>query len=177
MKRASKKRGKKGNRIRKGVSARVVFLRIATFGLYYLFGDECRWSRRTKGIIFSAVVAAAVAMTGWSLSFTPVRGGVELANREREVEIYGPKVPAESMGYSRTITDSGIISNKVEEEDDTIYVYALEKQTNYHDYQCKYAYASAKRMTVYEAYYQDFKPCRICNPPIFNPRTGQVEEQ
>ena len=52
----------------------------------------------------------------------------------------------------------------------TLYVYASEGQERYHLYKCEFAYASAKRLTLYEAYYLGYKPCGICNPPSY---TGQ----
>ena len=34
----------------------------------------------------------------------------------------------------------------------------------YHLYDCKFAYASSRRLTVYEAHYLGYTPCGLCNP-------------
>ena len=55
--------------------------------------------------------------------------------------------------------------------------YAADGAECYHEYKCKFAFASSQRLTTYEAYYLGFKPCNRCKPPIYDPTTGTVTFQ
>ncbi|MBR2700293.1 MAG: hypothetical protein IKE76_17060, partial [Clostridia bacterium] len=62
---------------------------------------------------------------------------------------------------------SSIIVDQV--ANDVHYVYAADGAECYHEYECKFAFASSQRLTVYEAYHLGFKPCGRCNPPVYVP--------
>ena len=87
-------------------------------------------------------------------------------------EVFGPALPADydpASYYVKTADDTLLAGST---EDDTVYVYAsaTEGSTYYHTSTCKYAYASSKRMTLYEAYMLGYTtPCKLCNPPVYNP--------
>jgi hypothetical protein len=91
------------------------------------------------------------------------------------VEVYGPDLPSFIVpGYTREQTDSIIVPAV---ESDVHYVYAADNARCYHEYKCKFAYASSQRLTVFEAYYLGFEPCNRCKPPIYDPVTGTVTNQ
>ena len=92
-----------------------------------------------------------------------------------EVEVYGPDLPNFIVpGYTNDQTESIIVPGV---ENDVHYVYAADGAECYHEYKCKFAFASSQRLTTYEAYYLGFKPCNRCKPPIYDPVTGTVTFQ
>lgn len=136
-------------------------------GLVLMWRNE--WSNAVKYALTAAVAAALVI----GVSLLPsaenrVSGGVELIGSKRDVEVYGPALPT-AMVEGYTVESS--VSVFVDDAEDTReFVYALKDSDYYHDYDCKYAYASAEKMTTYEAYYLGFKPCGLCNPPTYEPQ-------
>ena len=58
---------------------------------------------------------------------------------------------------------------------DVHYVYAADGARCYHEYECKFAFASSQRMTVYEAYHLGFEPCGRCKPPVYTPGSQLLE--
>ena len=53
-------------------------------------------------------------------------------------------------------------------EEEVLYVYASAEQKNYHLSTCRYAYASSKKMTLYEAYYLGYTPGKCCDAPAYS---------
>ena len=89
--------------------------------------------------------------------------------------VYGPALPALIVqGYTRENTGSIIVDQVA---NDVHYVYAADGAECYHEYKCKFAFASSQRLTVYEAYYLGFRPCGRCKPPIYDPVTNTITEQ
>ena len=128
----------------------------------------CTWRLGVK----VAVTAVAVVLVAALLAFPMptgnrnVAGGVELVNSTEEVEVYGPDLPAYVVpGYTSEQGESVIVDAV---ENNVHYVYAADGAKCYHEYECKFAFASSQRLTVYEAYFLGFKPCNRCNPPKYN---------
>lgn len=145
-------------------------------GISRMWKARCRWPAALKYAISGVyVAAAAVFVCMATLRVQPSKGGIELCGEETEVEIYGPELPeAYVEGYTTETVNSGVLQpEQVEEEDSTIYVYAAEDAKCYHTWKCKFAYASSRRITPYEAYFLGYKPCNICNPPVYNAGIGQ----
>lgn len=95
------------------------------------------------------------------------KGSIELHGIEPEVEVYGPELPEDIVeGFSNTPVES-VIVNTEDEEDDTLYVYAAKDAECYHLGTCKFAFASAQKLTVYEASMLGYRPCGRCNPPAY----------
>lgn len=95
-------------------------------------------------------------------------GGVELVGVEREVEVYGPALPTAMVtGYTSSLTTDPVFAQT--EETETEYVYAAKGAECYHTYECKFAYASSQKLTVYEAHFLGYKPCNRCKPPVYSP--------
>ena len=145
-------------------------------GISRMWKARCKWSAALKYAVTGAfVAAAAVFVCTATLKVQPSKGGIELCGEEAEVEIYGPEIPeAYVEGYTTEAVNSGVLqADAVEDEDSTIYVYAAEDAKCYHTWKCKFAYASSKRITPYEAYFLGYKPCNICDPPVYNAGSGK----
>ena len=127
-------------------------------GITLMWRRACSWPRGVKyavtGLMMSLVVAIMVVPT----PETPA-GGITLVGARPEVEVYGPELPSTIVsGYTKQTTGS-VLTEVV--EDDIHYVYAADGAECYHEYKCKFAYASSQRLTVYEAYFLGFKPCGV----------------
>lgn len=137
-------------------------------GLSKMWRGQCTWPRGVKIGITAAMAAILVAVfiipTPTADKFST---GVQMVADEPEVEVYGPALPALIVqGYTRENTGSIIVD---EVSNDVHYVYAADGADCYHEYECKFAFASSQRLTVYEAYHLGFRPCGRCNPPVYIP--------
>ena len=137
-------------------------------GLNKMWRRGCTWPRGVKIGITAAMAAIVAAIF---IVPTPTAGkfttGVQMVADKPEVEVYGPALPALIVqGYTRANTGSIIVDQVA---NDVHYVYAADGADCYHEYECKFAFASSQRLTVYEAYYLGFKPCGRCKPPEYIP--------
>ena len=157
---------------RMSYNAKTLLLLVLCFpvGFTRMLSPSCSWHRGVK-CAFTLLLAAAFVGVVWVLPspYSNQRGGIELYGDNTSIEIYGPQLPEKIVGANTTtIPDSGVLSvNDGTTESDTLYVYALEGASNYHLSTCQYAYASAQRLTVYEAYFLGYTPCKICEPPEY----------
>ncbi len=144
-------------------------------GLTMMWRRSCRWHPAVKAgisVMMAAILAAVLIIPAPA---NTANGGVELVTSRPEVEVYGPDLPSFIVpGYTNDQTDSIIVPAV---ESDVHYVYAADGAKCYHEYKCKFAYASSQRLTVYEAYYLGFQPCNRCKPPIYDPVTGTFTRQ
>ena len=139
------------------------------FGLVLMWRRGCRWPLAAKCAV-SAVLAWLVLaiVLPQTAPKQKASGGIQLVGVNPEVEVYGPELPVLIVpGYTNDQPQS-IIVNEDEEANQVHYVYAAEGAKCYHEYECKFAFASSQRLTVYEAYFLGFKPCPRCNPPKYN---------
>ena len=137
-------------------------------GLSRMWRKGCTWPRGVKIGVTAAMAAVLVAIfavpTPTADRYTT---GVQMVADTPEVEVYGPALPTLIVqGYTRENTGSIIVD---EVSSDVHYVYAADDADCYHEYECKFAFASSQRLTVYEAYHLGFKPCGRCNPPVYIP--------
>jgi len=117
----------------------------------------------------SLVFAALIAVLAAPSPYTPPQGGIFLVGSEPEVAVYGPELPENLVeGYSQPVGASSIVASS-ETEDNTLYVYAADGASCYHLGTCKFAFASAQRLTILEAHFLGYTPCGLCEPP---PYTG-----
>ena len=152
-----------------------LWLLVPPVGLAMMWRRSCRWPMALKAGITTAMLVALVAVFVIPTPSTTVKGGVELVTNKPEVEVYGPDLPNFIVpGYTNDQTESVIVPGV---ESDVHYVYAADGAECYHEYKCKFAFASSQRLTVYEAYYLGFKPCGRCKPPIYDPLTNTVTFQ
>ena len=137
-------------------------------GLSLMWRSACTWKRGVKIGITAAMVAILVAVMVVPTPKPALRAtGVEMVAGKPEVEVYGPALPALIVpGYTREKTGSIIVD---EVSTDAHYVYAADDARCYHEYDCKFAFASSQRLTVYEAYYLGYEPCGRCKPPVYTP--------
>lgn len=134
-------------------------------GITLMWRRACTWPKGIKFAVTGIMVAAMITIFALPSPSSDISGGITLVGARPEVEVYGPELPTTIVtGYTRQNTDS-IIVNTV--ADDIHYVYAADGASCYHEYECKFAYASSQRLTVYEAYYLGFEPCGRCNPPKY----------
>ena len=137
-------------------------------GLSKMWRKACTWPRGVKIGITAAMAAVLLAIfvipTPTADRYTT---GIQMVADKPEVEVYGPALPALIVqGYTRENTGSIIVDQVA---NDVHYVYAADCAECYHEYECKFAFASSQRLTVYEAYHLGFKPCGRCNPPVYVP--------
>ena len=127
-----------------------------------------RMSPTAKSVLFFGVTAAfLIAMLLWPSPDGNRKSGIELVGEERDVVVYGPELPQNTVGgFPETpVDDSGVLPERTASADAVTYVYASDGQDCYHKSTCKFAYASGHRFTVYEAQLLGYKPCGRCNPP------------
>lgn len=123
--------------------------------------------------ILLALLAAGVLFAAALLAPTPSatrKGSIELFKAEDMGEVYGPEVPEHIVqGYVAPNVLSALITEDESQEDSTVYVYTRESKKDYHLPTCKYAYASGKHITPYEAYFLGYAPGKCCDPPVYTP--------
>ena len=137
-------------------------------GLMKMWRSTCTWRR---GVKIGITVAMAAILLAIFIIPTPQTAkyetGVQMVAGKPEVEVYGPALPALIVpGYTKESNGSIIVD---EVASDVHYVYAADGADCYHEYECKFAFASSQRLTVYEAYHLGFRPCGRCNPPVYIP--------
>ena len=152
-----------------------LWLLIPPVGLTMMWRRSCRWHPAVKACVSVVMAAALVAVLMFPTSPATTNGGVQLVTNRPEVEVYGPDLPSFIVpGYTNEQTDSVIVPAA---ENDVHYVYAADGARCYHEYKCKFAFASSQKLTTYEAYYLGFEPCNRCKPPIYDPITGTTTRQ
>lgn len=135
-------------------------------GVTQMWKHACTWKRSTKVAVTGAMVCL-LALVFWAPTAPTRQGGITLVGARPEAEIYGPELPEKIVsGYVRQATESVLTEVP---ESNIHYVYAAEGAKCYHEYECKFAYASSQRLTVYEAYFLGFESCGRCNPPSYVP--------
>ncbi len=150
------------------------------YGLYLMWQRSCRWHGALKCLVtavFVCLVAAILIIPAPKSRTASTR--VKLVGVESNAQIFGPEAPAGYDYSAYVVADGGADLIAPEVVDDTVYVYvsAAEGSTYYHDGQCKYAFASSPRVSLYEAYKLGYTtPCGLCNPPLYDPETDAVTD-
>ena len=137
-------------------------------GIPLMWQRSCTWKKGVKLGVTAAALAlvAALVLIPLPTSNRDAAGGVRMVPMEDEVEVYGPDLPSYIVpGYVDKGTESIIVDTQ---DSEVHYVYAADGAKCYHEYECKFAFASSQRLTVYEAYYLGFTPCGRCNPPKYD---------
>ena len=135
------------------------------YGLTRMWKKNCRWWLPLKIGITALFAAAALAVIIFPEPGRERSGNVEMVAMEREVEVFGPELPDNipAGGYGYVVAES--VLTDLGDAQEVTYVYALKGAENYHLSDCRYAYASAQKLTVYQAKFLGYTPCRICRPP------------
>lgn len=138
-------------------------------GLTRMLSGACSWKPGVKYAVTGLVFAALAAVLIFPSPYPSIQGGIELYGEDPEVEVYGPVIPEAMVGGYTTPVIQSVVLPAVDENavDDTIYVYAAAEQKNYHMGTCKFAYASAQQLTLYEAYYLGYAPGKCCDAPSY----------
>lgn len=176
-KRRKKRRSKRLSRMKRSdwftVLSLVLFFPL---GLTRMWMNSCKWNHGIKYAVSGVCVALVAAIMIVPSPYKKIRGGVEIVAQDPEVEVYGPSAPQAMVnGYTSTALDS-VVTDSAALTSTAVTVFASEDGRCYHLGDCKFAYASAKRLSPYEAYYLGYKACKNCNPPIYDPVTGKVGE-
>lgn len=139
-------------------------------GIYLVW--RARWSVTARYCLTGMAVVCMVLMVAFLPSAdSRVNGGIEMVGRERIAEIYGPDLPTAMVtGYVAPPAESIFVKDDVE---GTVYVFATADGHFYHLEQCQYAYASAQKLTPYQAFYMGYLPCELCGAPAYIPGTIQ----
>jgi hypothetical protein len=142
------------------------------YGLYLMWRKGCGWSRFLKISITALFALAAAAIFFMPAPERASGTRVVLVGAEPVAEVFGPALPEgyDAAAYYVHEEDEPLLAGEVAV--DTVYVYASasEESTYYHTSICKFAYASSRRMTLYEAYMLGYDtPCQLCNPPVYVP--------
>ena len=113
-------------------------------GLTKLWRSDCTWPRGVKIAITAVMAAIIVAVIVLPIPMGKVSsGGIQLVGVNPEVEVYGPELPVLIVpGYTNDQPQS-VIVNEDEEANQVHYVYAAEGAECYHEYECKFAFASS----------------------------------
>lgn len=166
---ASKQAPRKNKKRMSAANRRVLSLIwLLPVGIPMMWQRSCTWKRGVKIGVTAAAAALVLALLifPFPTSNRDLTGGVQLVNNVSDVEVYGPDLPTYIVpGYVDESAES-IIVDAV--ENTVHYVYAADGAKCYHEYECKFAFASSQRLTVYEAYYLGFEPCKRCNPPKYD---------
>ena len=172
VRRQAPKKARKPLTIRSENLKTALWLWFPPVGLVRMWRSGCTWRRGVKIGITAAMAAILVAIFVIPTPDTAkYETGVQMVAGKPEVEVYGPALPALIVpGYTKDSTGSIIVD---EVASDVHYVYAADGAECYHEYECKFAFASSQRLTVYEAYHLGFRPCGRCNPPVYVP--GQTD--
>lgn len=138
-------------------------------GLTRMLSSACTWKKSSKYAVTGLTFALLAAVLIFPSPYQRVQGGIELYGEDPEVEIYGPELPETIVGgYTAPVIQSVVLPAEDENAvDDTVYVYATKDQKNYHMGTCKFAFASAQRLTLYEAYYLGYTPGKCCDAPSY----------
>jgi len=115
------------------------------------------------GISMVALAAVIIAPS----PYEKPQGGIVLYGDEKEVEVYGPKLPETIIGGYTQPTIQSVVLPAETEEDEILYVYASANQKNYHMPTCSFAYASGSQLTLYEAHFLGYTPGRCCDAPAY----------
>lgn len=148
-------------------------------------GNVRRWFlRKSYAPAICLGAATVIALAAVCVFALPMPKSAEVTPAVSEVVAARTEVPSEVAvtetndslyeGLKTTAANgqqSAVIYDK-EETSGNVTVYAAEDAECYHLGDCKFAFASSKRLTPYEAYYLHYRPCGRCNPPVYNPVTG-----
>lgn len=135
-------------------------------GLTKMWRSSCTWHVGVKYAVSSIVLVALAAVMLYPSPYQKPETGIRLIGEKPTAKIYGPEIPEDAViGYSQMVTTS-VIAPEIPEEDVGLIVYAAKDQDCYHLSTCKFAYASAQHLSVYEAQLLGYTPCGLCNPPI-----------
>jgi len=136
-------------------------------------GIVLTWRSRWSGMVKYCMTGLAVGMMVLAVALLPsadnrVNGGIEMVGRNADVEIYGPELPTAMVTGYAVYDGSESVLAPAETSSVTLY-YAAAGAECYHEYECKFAYASSQKLTLYEAHCLGYKPCGLCQPPEYVP--------
>lgn len=159
--------------MRRRYGRRIFFWLLVCFpyGLFLMWRRRCRWHPVIKGFVTAAAMCAVAAIIMAPAPSRTMGTKITLVGDKPGAEIFGPEAPEgyNPSAYIPRDEQTDLFAGTVEEESVYVYASATEGSTYYHSYTCEYAYASSRRMTLYEAYMLGYTtPCGKCNPPVYD---------
>ena len=137
-------------------------------GFKRMLSAACSWKKGVKYAVSGLACLLLAAVVIAPSPYTKPEGGMYLYGEETDSEPYGPDLPETIVGgYTVPVIQSVVLPASDDEEGGITYVYATEKQENYHTGTCQFAYASGQKLTVYEAYFLGYTPGRCCGAPAY----------
>lgn len=137
-------------------------------GFLRMWRSRCRWPLSVKYAVSGLMLAALAVLFLLPATYSAPVGGLELYGEAPEMEIYGPSVPQNYVSGYVTTAASGVLPAEEDDESGELTVYATEDQSCYHLLNCKFAYASGRRLTLYEANLLHLQPCKLCGAPEYS---------
>lgn len=141
-------------------------------GLSRMWRASCRWKAPVKYAVSALPLLALAAVLLYPAPTVAGKGGITLYGDDPSAEIYGPKVPEYYVLSDNTTSLASVIVPEEELADTRYFVYANSNAKYYHTTSCEHYRDSAKKLTVYEAFYSGYGACPDCQPPAY---TGSFE--
>jgi len=137
-------------------------------GFKRMLSAACSWKKGVKYAVSGLACLLVAAVIIAPSPYVKPEGGMYLYGEEANGEPYGPDVPENIVGgYTVPVIQSVVLPPEEDDGSGITYVYATEKQENYHTGTCQFAYASGQKLTVYEAYFLGYTPGRCCGAPAY----------
>jgi len=137
-------------------------------GFKRMLSAACSWKKGVKYAVSGLACLLVAAVIIAPSPYVKPEGGMYLYGEEANGEPYGPDVPENIVGgYTVPVIQSVVLPPEEDDGSGITYVYATEKQENYHTGTCQFAYASGQKLTVYEAHFLGYTPGRCCGAPAY----------
>ena len=139
------------------------------YGAFVAAGRAFRRHPIIKILIIAVIVGTVVAIP------LPKRARdtrIVLVGEKPAAKVFGPEIPEdyEAREIEPIDADTDLLANTSESGAVYVYASATEGKNFYHTSLCKYAFATSRKMTLYEAYMLGYTtPCNLCDPPVYTP--------
>lgn len=141
-------------------------------GLSRMWRASCKWRLQVKYALSALPLVALAVVLLYPAPAVAGKGGITLYGDDPSADIYGPGVPEFYELRENTAALESVIVPEEELVDTRYFVYANSNAKYYHTTTCEHYRDSAKKLTVYEAFYSGYAACPDCQPPAY---TGSFE--
>jgi len=136
-----------------------------------LLTGKAKWGIWAK----AALTGVALACMVLYVSLLPsaeyrVNGYVNLVGMNADARIYGPELPeakVENFRIYGPMEAASVLAKEDLSVSSVKYYYAASDGECYHEYKCKFAFASSQKLTLREASILGYTPCGLCKPPVY----------
>ena len=172
---SSRKRERKNKNTRNMVKVLAAMFAVLCPPVGIVLAFRSGWNGRMKFALTAVALGCMVLYAALlpSADYT-VNGGIKLVALNEGVQIYGPELP-EAMVKDYRVYGAPEVTSVLAVDDSeaeaVTYYYAASDGDCYHEYKCKFAFASSQKLTLREAYMLEYEPCGLCQPPVYTPGT------